>query len=785
MLRLKPIYGKRFTVVAALILTLLALSGCHRSPEARKAKFLASGKAFMEAKDYPRAILQFRNAVQAVPKDAECSYQLALAYLANNQLREGYALLKNTIKLDPNHKAAKVKFDEFEAMNPNRNRALSAESDLTKMLGASPDDVDVLSALAVTEFRLGEPDEAVNHLEAALEKAPQNLKIAVALAKVKLRNNDRAGAEQILKTAAQKAPMSADPLVALGSFYILDSKFAEAEQALQHALQIDPKNGAALQRLATLQFHNGQNDQAEQSYARLSALPQPQYKPMHAEFLWQEGKRDAAVAEFAKLAKNNPDDRTARTRLVVAYMNDNRVADAQKVLGDALEHNPKDADALMQRAEISTKLGKFTEAQTDLDQALRYRPDSAILHYLRARVHLAKGERLLEEQELGQALQLEKSPRMLSARLELAQAHMRDADWKAALALLDSNELPEYQKRLVPVVVLRNYALIKTGDLEQARKIVDSALKEEKEKVVKIPDLLLQDAILKADAKDFSGARASLEKVLKTNPEDLRALDILAQTYRQQNQMAAAIKAIRDQAAAQPKSAQLQKFLGDWLFASGDHNGALQAYAAAKQLEPKFISADIATARVDMADNKMDAARQVLTGVLQTNTNSAEPVLMMALIDEKSGNVDAAINGYHKVLNLESQNVVALNNLAFLLADRGQPQQLDEALKLAQQVRSLVPRSGNIDDTMGWVYYKKGIYSSAVAQFEDAVAQDTTAKTPSALHQYHLAMAHIMNRQAELGNKELNAAMRLNPNLPEAKLAMSLLAQARTRSASN
>jgi Tfp pilus assembly protein PilF len=125
---------------------------------------------------------------------------------------------------------------------------------------------------------------------------------------------------------------------------------------------------------------------------------------------------------------------------------------------------------------------------------------------------------------------------------------------------------------------------------------------------------------------------------------------------------------------------------------------------------------------------------------------------------------------------------MALNNLAFLLAEHGQAQQLDEALKLAQQVRALVPKSGSVDDTMGWVYYKKGIYASAVQQLKDAVLQDEAAHTPSPLHKYHLAMAYLQNHDQKLGNEELNQALRLNPNLPEAKQAMTLLAQTKTAS---
>jgi tetratricopeptide (TPR) repeat protein len=108
--------------------------------------------------------------------------------------------------------------------------------------------------------------------------------------------------------------------------------------------------------------------------------------------------------------------------------------------------------------------------------------------------------------------------------------------------------------------------------------------------------------------------------------------------------------------------------------------------------------------------------------------------------------------------------------------------QLDEALKLAQQVRALVPNESNIDDAMGWVFYKKGIYGSAAQQFEQAVAQDDLAQTPSPLHKYHLAMAYLKLKDYRRGHERLDEARKLNPNLPEAKMATELLAQTKTAS---
>ena len=80
------------------LLVLAFLSGCARSPQARRDKYLADGKALLEKKDYTRAILNFRNAVQAMPNDAEAYYQIGLAALHLGDLRTGALSLKKAVE---------------------------------------------------------------------------------------------------------------------------------------------------------------------------------------------------------------------------------------------------------------------------------------------------------------------------------------------------------------------------------------------------------------------------------------------------------------------------------------------------------------------------------------------------------------------------------------------------------------------------------------------------------------------------------------------------------------
>ncbi len=758
---MKKVQGPgKVALLVSLLLIVVVLFGCSRAPEAKAAKFLESGKKYLEAKDYTRAILQFKNAAKAKPSDPEPYYQAGLAYLATGDFNSAAGNLQKASELDPKHVGAQLKLAELMAVNRNVDVVKEAEKRAQAVLKVSPENPDALATLALTELQLGKPEDAEQHLLQALAKFPQHLKSSTTLATLKITRKDLKGAEEALQEAVRQAPQSAEAPLALGRFYLMARKPAEAQAQFRRALEINPKNALALLDLGGMQVRAGQREQAEQTYKRLSELPDKQYKPLHAIFLFQDGQRDAAVLEFEKLAKADPKDRAARTRLVAAYVALDRMQDAEKVLTVALKQNPKDVEALLQRSEVFLKAGKHAEAQKDLTQVLRFRPESAEAHYILAKVHQARGATLQQRQELSEAVRLNKN--LLAARIELAQALIAAKSAQAALDLMDLT--PEDQRQALGFIVQRNWALFASEDWAELREWLDQDLAK-----VKAPDLLLQDGLLRLQQKDYPGARSSLQEVLKQNPEDLRALGALAQSYTAQNQDSKALETVKQYASQRPKSAPLQLFLGDRLLKSGSRTDARTAFAAAKAADPKATTADLFLSQLDVSEGKPDAARQTLAAVLAADSRNVTARLMLGIIEDKAGNYVAAAEHYRKVLEADPANIVALNNLAYRLAnDLNQP---DEAIQLAQKVKEVAPDHPSVEDTIGWAFYRKGIFRTALVHLENAASKATDNMTIK----YHLAMAYVKAGDRTRGQQTFQTAFKVNPNLPEAKMTQELL----------
>jgi tetratricopeptide (TPR) repeat protein len=737
----------RFTGCLCLVLLAAGFSGCSRSPEAKEAKFLKRGQALLAQKDYPRALLEFRNAAGVMPKDAEPYYRMGMAFLESRDPTSAVRAFQKATALNPKHSEAQLKLVELMTVSGNQKIILEGFSRLQSVFGDSPDNPEAIDTLAFAEWKLGKPENATQRLAEALKRFPTHLESAVVLAKMKLSAKDWDGAEKVLKQAVADAPQSSPAETALGELYLALRQPAKAEAELKKAARLDPKNGNALVSLGALEIASGRMDEADQTYKRLSAFPEKAYKPLHAMFLYQNGKRDAALAEFENLAKADPNDRDARTRLLAAYLGMNKVSQAENLLATALKRNPKDAEALEQRADLRLRSGKPDDAEKDLKEVLHFKPDSASAHFALSRAYSAKGLPNNQQQELQEAVKL--APALLPARLALAMSYLSRRQAKAALDAMD--QAPEAQKRQQAWIIGRNWALLSLGNYPEAKAGIDQALQDGRP-----PAAVYQDAALHFLQSDYANARALLEELLKRNVTDLRVVELLMETYAGPQQLPKGMERLKELVAAHPQSTLLYQLLGQWSKRAGDTAGARKAFESAKTADPHFVPADLSLAEMEIEDGRGAVALHRLGEVVTADPKNIGAWLLSARAQGTVGDHAAEVASYRSVLNLDQSNLVAMNNLAYLLA-QDDP---DEALKLAQHAAEMAPDNPNVQDTLGWVYYRKGLYSMAVRYLKTAVDKEATPR-----RQFHLGMSYLKTGDQLTGQKIVRDALLKDPTL--------------------
>ena len=106
-----------------------------------------------------------------------------------------------------------------------------------------------------------------------------------------------------------------------------------------------------------------------------------------------------------------------------------------------------------------------------------------------------------------------------------------------------------------------------------------------------------------------------------------------------------------------------------------------------------------------------------------------------------------------------------------MIAERGG--NLDAALAHGQTAVTAMPESAEAHDTLGWIYYKKGMSDQSIRSLETAVEKDP--KNP--VFHYHLGMARLKAGDRIQARKALEDALRLQPNFPDAANARAALAR--------
>ena len=96
----------RFVPFAALVAAML-LVACGGAA-ARKAGYMAKGQEYLAAHDFEKARLEFRNALQLDPNDAEASFLAGQASEHLDNLREAVQMFQTAIQVNPKHMRART-----------------------------------------------------------------------------------------------------------------------------------------------------------------------------------------------------------------------------------------------------------------------------------------------------------------------------------------------------------------------------------------------------------------------------------------------------------------------------------------------------------------------------------------------------------------------------------------------------------------------------------------------------------------------------------------------------
>ena len=166
---------------------------------------------------------------------------------------------------------------------------------------------------------------------------------------------------------------------------------------------------------------------------------------------------------------------------------------------------------------------------------------------------------------------------------------------------------------------------------------------------------------------------------------------------------------------------------------------------------------------------KLDAALVEFDAVAQRSPRSVAALTMAGIIVQTKGDIAGARSRFERVMQIDPEAAVAANNLAWIYAEH--EGNLDVALNLAQTAQRRMPDVAAVNDTLGFIYYKKNLASLAISALKVGAEKDPG----NAQVQYHLGLAYASEGDTAQARHSLDRALTLRLNADDAQRAGELL----------
>jgi Flp pilus assembly protein TadD len=205
----------------------------------------------------------------------------------------------------------------------------------------------------------------------------------------------------------------------------------------------------------------------------------------------------------------------------------------------------------------------------------------------------------------------------------------------------------------------------------------------------------------------------------------------------------------------------LQLLLANVMVAQGDTNQAESALSKAIELQPDSQQAYLMLAQLYAAANQNQKALAELQAALAKDPKDADALMLMGMTYNAEKDYGDARDAYEKLLILVPNNGVALNNLAYLYAEN--LGDLDKGYQMARQAQNINPTDPSTADTLGWILYQKGQFSSALSFLRESAAK----LYPVPEVQFHLGMTYYTMGDEANAETAFQRALQLNEDFPE------------------
>jgi tetratricopeptide (TPR) repeat protein len=760
--------------VCALLVGLSLLVSCNRDPEAAKRKYVESGNKYFEKGKYKEALIMYRNALKRDLKYGEAYYRSALAELKLQRFVDAARSLQRSVELQPENADAHNRLTNLylNAYMADRRRPRHLLTELktmadrySKRFPGSYEEARLKGYLALFEKDI---PGALGFFQKANQIKPYQQDLVLIYTQTLVANKQPEEAEKLAYEMIDKNPKALPLYDALVLLYGRQNRPADMERVLKSKLENNPKTAEAYLQLAAHYHSTKQREPMMSVLQRLSSNTAdfPKGALLVGDFFLRTADYEQAARSYQAGMQQKPEEKAAyQKRMVEVLLKQNKKPEAVKLVNDMVGANPKDDEAIAMRASLSLMAGTKEELQAainDLQSVISRKPDNPVLRYNLGRALMARQNPQAAKVQFEEAAKLR--PDYLPPRIALAEMALQNREYGKVSQM--AQEILYYDPQNLPARLLRSRALIGTGDVKQAR----AELASTTEKYPELPEARLQMAALDLQERNFKSAEESFRR-LHQQSKDPRAFLGLVDSYVGQGQSATAVKLLREEIARNPNVLDYHVALGNIGMTSGDYQMAIAEYKTVVSRNEKNAGVWLLLSEAYRKVNDVPQAIAATKKATEVAPNFTNANLQLALLYDTTGQKQQAKPLYEQVLRTQPDNPIALNNLAFMLAESGND--LDQALTMAQRARQRVPNDLNVADTLGYIYIKKNLPDSAIPIYRELIQKQPSRPT----FRYHLAMALMQKGDKASAKRECQAALQQKPDRGEETQIRELMAK--------
>lgn len=615
-------------------------------------------------------------------------------FLAAGNLEKARVEFRNALQIAPTDSEARL---ENGVVDEKLGNPREAAQFYQGAIDTNADNIRARTALGRLYLFAGQPDKSLEIIKPSIEKHPDDAGLLTVRAAARVQLKDVVGALKDAERAVQLAPADEDAISVLAGIYKREDQAAKAQALLKEAIK---RNAGTVELRLEL--------------AQLDAS------------LGQEADAEGLLADLVRI---QPTEKSHRLRLAQFYARTNHIDEAEHVLREGIKAIPQERELKTALVDFLAARRSRTIAEQELDTLIAANPKDYGLRFVQGQFY-----------EQGKEFQkAEAVYKQVIAAAELDDPGLTARNRLAALRI-QSNDDSGAEKLIAEVLAKSprdNDALILRGNLALAK-------------------------------NDPRAAIADLRSVLRDQPNALGVMRTLARAHLANGEPALAEETMRRAVDANPKDPGVRLDLAQLLAQLGKPDQAKPIIEELVKQQPNDLQALDTQFRIAAATKDLVTAKSAADAIVATQPKSALGYYYQGEVAEADNHLQDALQLYSTALDLQPESLEPLKAVTHVLVAL---KRTPEALKRLDDLIARYPKSALAANIKGEVLLSTQRPADAEPVFKTAIERDPTWPVPYR----NLAMAQLSDHDSNGAITTLQSGIGKVANAEELETQLALL----------